>query len=170
MKKDVKQRIDEIFINDLNLLCYCAERIVGDKEDARDVVSDVYLNLTENSENIHNTKALKAYICRCIHNKGVNCLKHRITEKNVNEDLDFCHQVDDLDPESILISKETMNKLEQSMEHLPLKCKKIFSLVKLEGFSYQEVAKVMNISVNTVHTQIAIAMKKLRQSLGKQDK
>jgi len=53
-----------------------------------------------------------------------------------------------------------MSKLEQS----------IISLIKLEGISYQDVAKLMNISVNTVHTQIEIAMKKLRQSLEKQEK
>jgi len=64
-----------------------------------------------------------------------------------------------------MISKEELDAIEQAMNSLPPKCKEIFFLAKLDGYSYQEIADQLKITSNTVKKQIAIAKDKLRKTL-----
>ena len=51
------------------------------------------------------------------------------------------------------------------MNSLPGKCREIFLKSKIEGKKQKEIAEEMNISINTVETQMGIAYKKLRSEL-----
>ena len=51
------------------------------------------------------------------------------------------------------------------MDELPPRCRLVFELVKQDGFKYKEVAKLLDVSVNTVENQIGTAMSKLRGKL-----
>ena len=57
------------------------------------------------------------------------------------------------------------DEIEKALNTLPEKCRTIFILYRFEDLSYQDVAKKMNISVNTVKTQMRRAFKKLREAL-----
>ena len=81
----------------------------------------------------------------------------------MNKNLDA---YDENDPLSLLISEEAVGEIDQAINSLPAKCKEIFILAKLDGYSYQEIAKKLNISMNTVNKQITRAMNKLRNELG----
>ena len=56
-------------------------------------------------------------------------------------------------------------RLERALDKLPEQCRKIFMMNKLEGVKQKEIARVLNLSVNTVETQMGIAYKKLREEL-----
>jgi len=58
-----------------------------------------------------------------------------------------------------------MHKMQQAVESLPPRCKMIFKLIREDGLKHKEVAEVLNISVNTVDVQMAIAIKKICTSL-----
>jgi len=48
---------------------------------------------------------------------------------------------------------------------MPPKCKIIFKLIKEDGLKYQEVAELLDLSVKTVESQMAIALRRIRQCL-----
>jgi len=168
MENGIKQRIEEIFATYYQLLCFRAERIVGNKEAAKDVVNDVFLKLWERHELLPLTKSLLVYVHQSIRNNSLNYLKHKkIMHKyvqNVNNELHLHPPYDENNPLSVLIADETMTEIEQAIEALPNNCKKVF-LLQLDGFSYQEITKKLGISINTVKKQISIAMEKLRKLL-----
>jgi RNA polymerase sigma-70 factor, ECF subfamily len=65
-----------------------------------------------------------------------------------------------------MIALEKLEKdLKISLDHLPPKCKEIFILSRYELLSYSEISEKLNISVNTVKTQISRALDYLRTSL-----
>ena len=68
-------------------------------------------------------------------------------------------------PEDLYISKETMKNVMKAIRDLPAQCQIIFSLVKVEGLKYKEVARLLDISVFTVRNQVAIAVKKMEDAL-----
>src|SRR5206468_12101070 len=68
-------------------------------------------------------------------------------------------------PAEILISAEVINKINASINSLPSQCRIIFYLVKEGDLKYKEVATILNISVNTVRNQVAIATKKIAETL-----
>ena len=74
--------------------------------------------------------------------------------------------VNTIDPERELEWKEILFKLDQVVNTLPEQCRKIFKLVKEEGFKYKEVAEILNISPRTVETQLARAMRRLNEAVG----
>jgi RNA polymerase sigma-70 factor (ECF subfamily) len=55
--------------------------------------------------------------------------------------------------------------IQSAIESLPEKCREIFILSKIEGKKQKAIAQELNISVNTVENQMAIAYKKLKEIL-----
>ena len=53
----------------------------------------------------------------------------------------------------------------EAIDKLPERCREVFLKSRLEGMKYKEIAESMNLSVNTVENQMAIALKKLRIEL-----
>ena len=64
-----------------------------------------------------------------------------------------------------LEEKDIETILNNAILSLPERCREIFIKSKIEGKKQKEVALELNISVNTVETQIGIAYKKLREEL-----
>ena len=65
--------------------------------------------------------------------------------------------------------EESYKRLQKVIDSLPPKCKDIFVLGCVEGYSYKEVATRLGVSVNTVKTQIKLAYKKVKSELEKPD-
>jgi RNA polymerase sigma-70 factor, ECF subfamily len=57
--------------------------------------------------------------------------------------------------------------IKEAIEQLPSQCRKIFCLSRYEFKSNDEIAEALNISVNTVRTQISRALDNLRFKLKK---
>jgi RNA polymerase sigma-70 factor (ECF subfamily) len=66
-----------------------------------------------------------------------------------------------------LLSSETSigDLIIKAIDSLPPKCREIFLKSKLEGKKQKEIAREMNLSVNTVETQMGIAYAKLKREL-----
>jgi len=58
-----------------------------------------------------------------------------------------------------------MNILDQGISTLPDACREIFKLSRNEDMKYSEIAEKLGISVNTVKTQMKIALARLRETL-----
>ena len=69
------------------------------------------------------------------------------------------------DPEQLMVTAEMVARIKAAIEALPPKCKLIFKLVKEEELKYREVADILNISVKTIESQLAIALKKIGTSI-----
>ena len=168
-----KKTFELIFKTYYRTLCFYAERIVGEKDAAEEIVSDFFLKLWENCNRIHITVSLQAYLYKGVYN---NCLKYleqikiwhkyRDHAQYVAENQDLFMSYDDNHPLAILLSEETVVEIEHAIDALPAQCKEVFLLLRMDGLSYQEVAEKLGISINTVRTQITRAITKLRESLG----
>jgi RNA polymerase sigma-70 factor (ECF subfamily) len=55
--------------------------------------------------------------------------------------------------------------LKQAIEALPGRCREIMSLQKMQGFSNQEIALRLGVSVNTVNAQLVIGLARCRRYL-----
>ena len=70
-----------------------------------------------------------------------------------------------LTPEQILITTEIRQKIQKTVEALPPRCKMIFKLVREDGLKYKEIGEILNISVNTIDAQMAIAVKRITHAI-----
>ena len=68
-------------------------------------------------------------------------------------------------PEELMLTAEMMNKIQQTVNNLPPRCKLIFKLIKEDGLRYKEVAEILNITVKTIDNQLAIALRKINKAV-----
>lgn len=66
------------------------------------------------------------------------------------------------DPEISLLLAETKRILQEAINQLPEQKKKIYQLAKIEGLSYQQISKALNISPNTVRNHLVEAARLIR--------
>jgi RNA polymerase sigma factor (sigma-70 family) len=75
------------------------------------------------------------------------------------------------DPETILLENVNAELLRKALEELPVEFREVLVLRELEGFSYKEIAGVVNVPLGTVMSRLARARKQLQQNLtGHQEK
>lgn len=139
---------------------------INDEQKAEDIVENVFVKLWDDREKFTDILNLKAYLYTMVRNA---------TWKKVKQDSKFYRldQTDnfvlsDEDNEKI-IEEEAYGILLNALQSLPEGCKKVFELSCIEELKYKDVAKKLNITVNTVKSQRARAIKLLRNKLKEQD-
>jgi len=166
-KITVAKRIEKLYRSYRGLLVDYARQIVGSKEEAEDAVNELFLRLLENPCQLKEVKSIHVYLFRSVRNNCLNYLEHKAVLRHFLEtafdSTDDTQILDEANPLSILISKETADNLEHAIESLPPKCREIFIQARFEGKSHKDIAEERGITVNTVNTQIARAMMKIRK-------
>ncbi|NNG27770.1 MAG: RNA polymerase sigma-70 factor, partial [Ignavibacteriaceae bacterium] len=141
-----------------------ARRYVFDKQIAENVVQDVFVNVWQSRTNLDPSKMIKAYLFTAVKNNSLKHLRHLNIENKGIESIPT-NISDDERPDRKLNEKELDIKVHQAIDELPEKCKEIFKLNRFENLKYVEIAKILNISIKTVETQMGRALKKLRERL-----
>ena len=73
-------------------------------------------------------------------------------------------------PEYEILENEFYNAIKVTLDSLPPKRRLVFRMIKEEGLKYQEVAKLLDLSVKTVETHMGLALKTLHQNIEKYKK
>jgi RNA polymerase sigma-70 factor (family 1) len=161
----------ELYLLMFDSLFHFSYSFVKSKQVAEELVSDVFVKLWQIRSQLNTIDNLKLYLFGITKNFSLSYLAR--ASKNLSIQLDDI-DLDEMEiesviefknPEDLCISKETIQNIMQAILELPPQCQIIFSLVKVEGFKYKEVAKLLNISVFTVRNQVAIATKKIEDAL-----
>lgn len=141
--------------------------IVKTKEAAEEIVEDVFVKIWQQRTNLGSIQNLKVYLYTATKNTALNYLS-KIARKNITEPFDHISielEQASVSPEQIMITEEMFKKIRQAVEALPPRCKMIFKLIREDGLKYKEVSEILNISVNTIDAQMAIAVKRIAAAL-----
>lgn len=142
--------------------------ITKSKEVSEEIVSDVFIKLWRIRTRLQEIENLKVYLYTMTKNYALNHIKQNNKQIVANNDLTDL-PVDTIifteTPESLCMSADSMKQIQKCIAQLPSQCRIIFQLVKEDGLKYKEVAEILNISVLTVRNQVAIAVKKLANTL-----
>lgn len=137
------------------------------KELAEEIVEDVFVKLWYNRENVTQIKNLKVYLYTSVKHQSLNALSQeaRRVVTELLEVTEYDVQSEDNSPHDLLVTSELMQSVQSAIESLPPRCKLIFQLVREDQLRYKEVSEILNISVNTIDAQMAIAVKRLCSAL-----
>jgi len=150
-------------------LCLVAEHIVRNRADAEEIVSDVFVKLWNIRDNINITNSIKWYLVKAVRNTSLNYIEKNKSNKNMTSSLSSAdYEILSWDsdyPLGQLYQKEILTILDNSINELPDACKEIFLLSRNQDLKYDQIAGKLGISINTVKTQMKIALARLRESL-----
>ena len=141
-----------------------AYRLLGQREDAEDLVQDAFLAALEKIDTFQTGRSFAPWFYRILVNRGLNSRKSRSLRR-----------MDALPPEIADMSRSPLRDTERAelrerltvvLATLPPRQKSIVELFELEGFSSLEIAEVLGLSDGTVRWHLHQARAKLREALG----
>ena len=135
-----------------------ALRIVDDADVAEDMVQDAFLNTWERLEGGLEISNFKAFMYRSVRNECLSylsSLKEKVGEEFIPEVGE-----DEID------TSFRDARIWRAIDELPEKCREIFLMSKRDGYSNEEIADELGISIKTVKNQMTKAFTRLREALG----
>ena len=136
--------------------------ILKNKELSEEAVSDVFFKIWIHRARISDIQNFKAYLYTTSRNISLNYLDKEKRKKAISlDDISVSLPIDEICPESEMISAELKEAIGRAIEHLPERCKLIYSLAKIEQLKYKEIAQILDISVKTIDHQLSIAIQKI---------
>ena len=160
-----KGTFEELFRSYFTPLCSFAQKYVGDIDEAKDIVHNVFINLWNKREDIDLNTSLKSYLFQGVYNRSLNYIrdhKKLVRFDTPQTEAELGQYVESRDH---LESSETENRINRALDDLPDKCREIFLMNRFDGLKYREIAEKLNISIKTVETQMSRALKTLREKL-----
>lgn len=158
-------------------LCVYALHYLEDIGQAEDTVQECYLRLWEKSSGICGTVPAsgmpenpKAYLYSAVRNRCLDIIRKRKSSGECNGvSLDGIQ-----DAEVLICTDETLQedsvteaRLWTAIDSLPEKCREIFLMAKRDGLKYEEIARELDISENTVRNQVSKALRILKEGARK---
>ena len=142
-------------------------RMLGNIEEAEDVLQDAFLNAFRNMEQFKGQSSLGAWIKRIVVNQCINQLKKRKLDILSLEETHYQEPIDTRDEQSDISLVLDIDNIREAIQQLPDGFRVVFSLYLLEGYDHQEIAQILDISESTSKSQYHRAKRKLREILGK---
>lgn len=147
-----------------NLIYFVQSYIPGIGDEARDIIADVFGHLWSNRHQITLQGSLKAYLYTSVRNKAVDYMrKHRIKHVALTDQVYDIPLQGGSTPEGTLMYKQTDAHIASLIERLPPQAKLIFKMNRDEGLTYEEVAQILGLSVNSVKTHMYRALKFIKE-------
>lgn len=140
--------------------------VVKSREEAENIVQEVFLALWMNRGKIGNDASVKYYIFTIAYNTSISVLRRKAKDEKFFEQLKDLQELnaepDDMQTEY----SDLQGRLSEILDALPARQREIFILHKVNGLKYQEIATKLNISVNTIENHMSRALKTIRSKLG----
>lgn len=163
IRKGNKSALKQLHDTYFHQLCLYAWKTVRDHQVVEELVSDCFIKLWENRKKIIISQSVKHYLYQMLKN-GI--IDHYRKQKYFTESIDNIPEpvgeadFDEMQPYAILYS---------TLEKLPGQRRTILELAVYDRLTYTEIAEKLEISVNTVKTQIGRAYRYLREHLDPAD-
>ena len=159
--KDALRRIYEKYLNHLLTL---AMALLNDANTAEDIVHDVFVSFAKSTEDFKLIGNLKSYLSTCVMNRTRDQIRANqrrpmklVESESISSDL---HR-----PDRLVICNEESQRLNHAIAQLPDEQREVIVL-RLKGeMKFREIAKLQNVSVNTIQGRYRYGLNKLRSIL-----
>ncbi len=155
---DSQKYLYEHFAPKMLGVCY---RYAYSREEAEDFLQEAFITIFRKLNQYKGVGELGGWIRKIVVNTSLNCIKarHRFTD-GVNS-----IPIDQLQDHSVSQHPVSDVELVELIHQLPVGCKTVFNLYAIEGYSHDEVGKMLDIKASTSRSQFMKARKMLMSKL-----
>jgi len=144
------------YYTDLYRFCWFR---TNSKEQAKDLVQEVFIRIWESRQKLDSKKSIKGYIFRIANNLLIDSFR-----KKSSQETYFAESFSENDI-STDESLEFDTTVKLAINNLPEKIRIVFVLSRYHGLKYAEIAQTLSISIKTVESRMGQAFRLLRQEL-----
>jgi len=177
LDQETRTRLEQQALEHIDALYRTALRMTRNPSDAEDLVQEAYLRAFRSLHQFTEGTNLRAWLFRILTNTYINEYRRRQRRPSSAslDDLEefylYDHLIDsrvqppDERPEDIVLEGLTFDNVIQSIESLPEEFRQVVLLADVEGFSYREIAEIVDIPVGTVMSRLFRARRRLQRQL-----
>ena len=138
----------------------------GNRSTAEDLSHDVFEKLHTVQARIPDAEKARSYILRIAANLAID--RHRVGARRVKilEGAQVLFEDVEPSPEAVLMSRDQIRLVEEALEELPPKVRKVLVLARMHGMPRKQIAAALGISVSSVEKHQRSALLHLRDRLG----
>ncbi|HEY9114921.1 MAG TPA: sigma-70 family RNA polymerase sigma factor [Bacteroidales bacterium] len=161
-KKDRKAQI-EIYQLYYKAMYNTSLRIVNNSADAEDIMQESFLDAFSKLDMYAETGSFGSWLKRIVVNKSLDFLKSKKDISRLDDVKVELMEITDLQEEekNMVEVDIQLAEVKQGMERLPGHYRVIVSLYLMEGYSHNEIARILNLSYENVRVRYIRAKKKL---------
>lgn len=171
---EVRERLEAEALSHIDALYRTALRMTRNQSDAEDLVQEAYLRAFRALDQYKDGTNLRAWLFRIMTNAYINDYRKR-SRRPVNSSLDdieefylYDHLIDSgiqpasQRPEDVVLSQITADDVLQSLDSLSDDFRHVVLLADVEGFTYREIAEILDVPIGTVMSRLYRARRRLQ--------
>ena len=169
-------RISEAIAQEQSRLRNFIRRRVPDREDAEDILQDVFYELVEAYRLMKPVEQVTAWLFRVARNRITDLFRKKKREALRNEPAAIAEDREvlqleellpspDAGPEALYARNVLLEELEAALDELPEEQREVFIAHELMGLSFKEIAAESGVNVNTLLSRKHYAVLYLRERL-----
>ncbi|MFY0686687.1 MAG: sigma-70 family RNA polymerase sigma factor [Cyclobacteriaceae bacterium] len=160
-----QERADDFIDIKQQLLSFIKSRI-PDRDDAEDILQDVYIQMETTSEPI---QQLSGWLYRVARNKIIDRFRKKKPESfsrmSDESSIQSKASLTNAAPEEVYMNKLIWDSVNNALAQLPEEQRQAYVLNEFEGLSFQQISEVTGEKVNTLISRKHYAIKHLRKQL-----
>jgi len=162
MNMDIKS-FEELYLEHSGFVYSVALRVSQNSADAQEITQDVFMKVYRDLKDFQGKSSLRTWIYRIAVNTALNQCRKSSRLPRTGEEYDYVVEtmVAQSSASETAEAHDDKARLASLMEALSPEQRAVIVLREIEGFSYREIAEMVNIPVNTVRTRL----KRAREAL-----
>ena len=165
-KKKITDKLTETVEHELkNLYRYAFYRI-GNKQDAEDIIQNLYLSMYSKEEQLTEIDNLKSYIYRALSNNCTLLLRKRQQNNTISIEGTELMNIAEAEPKNL---EEEYNLINSLLEIIPEEQSEVIRLHIHGNRTFVDIADILRIPVTTAKSRFKYGIEKLRKEIEKAD-
>jgi len=164
---DPRAALEEVYDKHANSLYQYALMILADHGAAEDAVQQAFLQILKLGKRIMEINSHYDYLRMSVRNECYRMLKKRRRLDSTVKRFTFNPLLERLDQK--IISDDEQRLIEDTIARLPAEQREVLHMKVYENMTFQEIAQMIGVSMNTAASRYRYAMDKLRDVLGPGD-
>ncbi|MCG8387524.1 MAG: sigma-70 family RNA polymerase sigma factor [Cytophagales bacterium] len=172
-KKEKDTIFESEFLPHIDSMYNFAYRLTFDEDDSKDLVQDTYLKAYRFIESFEQGTNAKAWLFRILKNSFINDFRKKSKEpsKVDYQEVETFYNSDEIDKTITTdLRVETVqemigDEISNALNSLDVDFRTVIILCDLEGFKYDEMAKILDIPIGTVRSRLHRARNLLKERL-----
>lgn len=168
IKKGDVHAFETIFNKYKERLYHFARRYLYSKEDAEEIVQEVFIKIWENKERLQEDLSFYSYLFTSCKNTIFNQNRKKINEQAYYNYVKVFIQNVSHKTDNDIIYADLEKMIGKVIDNLPAQRKNVYLLSRNNGLTHKEIAAKLSISVKTVEAHMRLALKTIKGVLDKE--
>lgn len=165
-----KGALEAFFDRHYESLCRFGLSYESDMDVVEEKVSDVFIQLWNSHERLQEIKKPKPYLYVVVKNKLMEPVSYQKLKQPLNRGLENQYVTSPCIEQEIIDQEQRemyVLKIQEILDQIPQKSRQVFEMSRLDELKYKEISEILGVSVKTVESHMAIALKTIKNMVVK---